>query len=65
MDKWLLRFGSSTRSENVTVLSVGAEEVSVAAAPSRPEVEVSADAYSHSQYVEMINFLYGFTATIG
>ena len=65
MDKWLLRYGNPTRSENISVLSLSAEELSVAPNPSWPEVEGSYEAHSHSQYVEVINFLYSFTTTLG
>ncbi len=65
MDKWLLRYGNPTRSENIPVLFLSAEQLPAASAPSRPEVEGPSEAYSHSQYVEVINFLYGLTASLG
>ncbi|HEX8530193.1 MAG TPA: hypothetical protein VF646_09220 [Cytophagales bacterium] len=65
MDKWLLRCGNPNRSENISALPAGAEAFSAAAAPSQAETDGPAEARSRSQYVEMVNFLYGFTAALG
>ncbi len=63
MDKWLLRCGNPTRSENIPASPASAEAFSVAAAPSQSETDDPSEA--RSQYVEMVNFLYGFTAALG
>ncbi len=65
MDKWLLRCGNPTRSENIPALSAGAEALSAAATPSPSEADGPSEARSRFQYVEMVNFLYGFTAALG
>ncbi len=65
MDKWLLRCGNPTRSENIPALSAGAEDFSAAATSSQSETDGPSEARSRSQYVEMVNFLYGFTAALG
>jgi hypothetical protein len=65
MDKWLLRCGNPTRSENIPASPASAEAFSVAAAPSQSETDDPSEARSRSQYVEMVNFLYGFTAALG
>jgi hypothetical protein len=63
MDKWLLRCGNPTRSENIPAFSAGAEDLSAAAAPSQSESDGPSEV--RFQYVEMVNFLYGFTAALG
>jgi hypothetical protein len=65
MDKWLLRYGNQTRSENIPALPASAEAFSAAAAPSQSEADGPSETRSHFQYVEMVNFLYGFTAALG
>jgi hypothetical protein len=65
MDKWLLRCGNPTHSENIPALPAGAEAFSAAVAPSPSETDGLSEARSRSQYVEVINFLYGFTAALG
>jgi hypothetical protein len=64
MDKWLLRYGNQTRFEN-TPASPASAELFSAAAPSQSEADGPSEARSHFQYVEMVNFLYGFTAALG
>ncbi len=65
MDKWLLRCGNPTRSENIPVSPAGADAFSTAVIPSQAETDGPSEARSRSQYVEMVNFLYGFTAALG
>jgi hypothetical protein len=63
MDTWLLRLCNLTLSENIPVLP-GAKEQPAVATPARPEADGPSEARSHSQYVEMVNFLYGFTTAL-
>ena len=64
MDTWLLRRCNPTLSEHVPAL-LNAQESSVVALPPRPETDSPSEARSHVQYVEMVNFLYGFATTLG
>ncbi len=64
MDMSSLRGCNLTLSENITVLP-GAQELLADTALSQPEADVPSDARSHSLYVEMVNYLYGFTVTLG
>ncbi len=65
MDKWLRFYGNPTRSENIAALPAGADAFPAAAVPSQAETDNPAELRSRSQYVEMVNFLYGFTAALG
>ncbi|MBD0258381.1 MAG: hypothetical protein ICV83_21915 [Cytophagales bacterium] len=65
MDTWLLRCGNPTRSENISASPAGAEAFPAAVAPSPSETDGPSEARSRSQYVELVNFLYGFTAALG
>jgi hypothetical protein len=64
MDTWLLRRCNLTSCENIPAL-LNAQEPSTIAAPVRPEADNPSEARSHVQYVEMVNFLYGFATTLG
>lgn len=63
MVTWLLRRCNPTLSENIPALR-NAQEPLVVGAPLRPEADGPSETRSHVQYVEMVNFLYGFTATL-
>jgi hypothetical protein len=64
MDTWLLRRCNLTFFENIPSL-LNAQEPAVIAAPLRPEADGPSEAHSHVQYVEMVNFLFGFATPLG
>jgi hypothetical protein len=63
MDTWLLRRCNPTLSENIPAL-LNAQEPSAVTLPPRPEADGPSEARSRVQYVEMVNFLYGFATTL-